>query len=331
METPARITLVISGARFINTTNTGTTLTWTTNKLSTSVVEYGKTSSYGQSVEDKNQNTDHVMTLSDLNSGTTYHARIKGTDADGNTTTSDDYVVDIPATPSVSSLSITDIRFNQATVNWQSNVPADSKVELTIQNKETGESVTSEQGQSDLGTTHAVTVIGLSPNTLYHFKVKSTDTYGNTAESEERTFSTPNDTEAPKIANVKSEVTTSGAGDNIKIMAIISWTTNEPATSQVEYGMGMSGTYPNKTDESLSYNMAHMVTIPDLRPNASYRYRIIAKDAAGNLSKGEDLSLITPPKDKSLLQMVLKSLEETFSWVKRLPEAPVVRKFKGGR
>lgn len=325
METPARIPLVISGVEFKSTTNTGTTVIWSTNKLSTSKLEYGTSSSYGQSIEDTNQNTDHVMALSSLSSGSTYHIRITSTDADGNYVTSDDYKVSIPATPTISSVSVTDIRFNQATINWQSNVPADSKVELTIVNKDTGESISSEQGQSDLGTNHAVTVIGLNPNTTYHFKVKSTDTYGNTATSEDRTFSTPNDTEAPIISNVKSEVTTSGAGENIKIMAIISWTTDEPATSQVEYGMGMSGTYPNKTDESLSLNMSHMVTIPDLRPNASYQYRIIAKDAAGNIAKGEDLSLITPPKDKSLLQMVLKSLEETFSWTKKIKDSKYVK------
>ncbi|OQA04516.1 MAG: hypothetical protein BWY68_00249 [bacterium ADurb.Bin400] len=126
-------------------------------------------------------------------------------------------------------------------------------------------------------------------------------------------------------------MTTSGSGENIKIIAIISWTTNEPATSQVAYGMGMSGEYPNQTDDILSFNMSHTVTIPDLKPNASYQYRIKATDPVGNTSYGEDLTLITPSKEKSLLQMVIKTLEETFSWVKRLPEAPMIKRFRRDR
>lgn len=344
VTTPERIPLVVSTVRFSNTTNASTTVTWTTNKLSTTLLEYGTSSSYGASLSDTNQNTDHSMKIDNLSPGTTYHVRIKTTDADGNYIISDDYAIDIPAVPAVSDIKITGITYNMATFEWTTNVPADSRVQLRSTSPQPSpqsgegapfpsqgeggvEGSISEQGRSELVTSHAVTVIGLEPNTAYLAKVKSTDAFGNIAQSETKSFSTPADTQAPEISNVKSEVTTSGAGESTKIMAIISFETDEPASARVEYGLGLSGDYPSTTPDSLSYNQSHTLIIPDLKQNASYQYRIAAKDRAGNLSRGEELTLITPPKEKSLLQLVIKSLEETFSWTKRLDKSKYIKPF----
>ncbi|PIZ27806.1 hypothetical protein COY45_00465, partial [Candidatus Berkelbacteria bacterium CG_4_10_14_0_8_um_filter_42_34] len=62
------------------------------------------------------------------------------------------------------------------------------------------------------------------------------------------------------------------------------------------------------------------VILPDLKPNSAYHFRIVSKDKAGNQGVSDDISLITPPKEKSLLSVILKSLEDTFSWVGRLRE-----------
>jgi hypothetical protein len=365
VETPERVPLVLSGVEFTNTTNTATTVSWTTNKLSTTKLEYGTSTSYGSTLTDTNQNTDHTLNITNLTNGTTYHIRITSTDADGNYVTSDDYKVNIPATPTVDAIQVSEVRSSQATIKWSSNVPTDSRVQFSstgsipassviasgaseaispqteiaaprstdgsmARNDDTGgtsNSGISEQGQSDFVSSHAVTIIGLEPAKAYHYRVKSTDQFGNIAISEDKTFTTPADTLPPIISNTKSEVTTSGTGDNMKIMAIISWDTDEPATSQVEYGQGLSGEYANKTEEVTSFNMSHTVIIPGLKPNASYQYRIVSKDASNNISKSLDQTLITPTKEKSLLQLIIKSLEETFSWTKRLNQSKYVKPF----
>ena len=46
------------------------------------------------------------------------------------------------------------------------------------------------KGQHDSVTTHTVVLVGLSPNTNYYFKVRSTDAAGNMAESSTMTFRT---------------------------------------------------------------------------------------------------------------------------------------------
>ncbi len=56
------------------------------------------------------------------------------------------------------------------------------------------------------------------------------------------------------------------------------------------------------------------------KADSAYHFRIVSKDLVGNVAYSDDISLITPPKEKSLLQVIIKSLEDTFSWVGRLRE-----------
>jgi hypothetical protein len=66
-----------------NITDTGATITWTTNINSDSVVEYGTTTAYGSSTSNATLTTNHSITLSGLSFGVTYHFRVKST-ASGN-------------------------------------------------------------------------------------------------------------------------------------------------------------------------------------------------------------------------------------------------------
>lgn len=81
----------ISNVQVTDITETTATITWTTDEPADSTVEYGTTTSYGQSVHDSTLTTSHSITLTGLSSGTTYHFRVKSTDQAGNTAVSDDY------------------------------------------------------------------------------------------------------------------------------------------------------------------------------------------------------------------------------------------------
>ena len=78
----------------VQSTNIGTnsaTITWTTNENSSSQIEYGTTSSYGTSnTVDSSLTAAHSMTLTGLAPNTTYHFRVKSSDAAGNLATSVD-------------------------------------------------------------------------------------------------------------------------------------------------------------------------------------------------------------------------------------------------
>jgi peroxiredoxin len=115
---------------------------------------------------------------------------------------------------------------------------------------------------------------GLDPNTTYNFKVISTDAAGNEATSEgELTTLATADKTPPTISGVNvSNITESSA--------IITWTTNEPATSQVTYGK--TETYGSTTLLDTKLTTSHTVTLTGLDDGTAYNFRAMSKDAGGN-------------------------------------------------
>src|SRR5204862_537245 len=73
-------------------TTSGATITWTTNEASDSQVDYGTTTAYGSSSAlNPTPVTAHSVVLSGLTSATTYHFRVRSSDAAGNPATSGDF------------------------------------------------------------------------------------------------------------------------------------------------------------------------------------------------------------------------------------------------
>lgn len=100
---------VISGISVVNITKTSATISWTTNEVSTSILDYGLTSDYGINKMSASLTTDHSFLLSSLQSGTAFHFRVKSQDASSNISTSSDQtfstLLDLPPT-NVSGLSV---------------------------------------------------------------------------------------------------------------------------------------------------------------------------------------------------------------------------------
>ncbi|MEM4161081.1 MAG: pre-peptidase C-terminal domain-containing protein [Thermoplasmata archaeon] len=81
----------ISNVAVSSITANSATITWSTDEASTSAVEYGTTTEYGQTATGSNGVTTHSVILSGLTASTTYHFRVKSADAAGNTAVSSDY------------------------------------------------------------------------------------------------------------------------------------------------------------------------------------------------------------------------------------------------
>jgi PKD repeat protein len=81
----------ISGVTSSDITDGTAVISWTTDELADSVVEYGTTTSYGSISSDPILRTSHVRTLTSLLPDTTYHYRVSSTDDSGNTANSDDF------------------------------------------------------------------------------------------------------------------------------------------------------------------------------------------------------------------------------------------------
>ncbi len=299
--TPERVLLLISGMKITDITNNSAFISWTTSKISTSLVEYGQTSQYGETIEDLSQNTEHKFKLENLISGD-YHLRVSARDVDGNLTISDEYIFNIPPTPTITDIAITDISDNTAKVSWSTNVSCNSNVDIE------SDSGNGSQGNASYTTSHSVNLVGLSAKTNYTLKIRSVDTYGNTAISESRQITTTADLFAPKIINPKSEITSTGSGENIKYQLIVSWETDEPSTSKVEFGQGVGNAYESSSKEELSLNMTHTIIVTDLKPNSVYHFRIKSGDKANNVAYSDDYTITTPPKEKDIISIIINAI-----------------------
>lgn len=287
-------------------------ISWTTTKESTAVIQYGPTTDYGFTFTAANSfSTTHTVKLENLRDGTTYHMRLEGEDRAENPIASDDYNFTTLTFPKILTVSAENKAEGQTEVKWTTNVQTTSEVEYYNET-----SAPKTQGNSSLVREHSILVFGLEDATEYTFKVRGRDQFGYEAVSGENKFRTLEDTTPPVISEVKSESNTVGSGDAAKIQIIVSWKTNEPTTSQVQYGEGLAGSsYSAETDENAERVRDHLVVIGGLTPAKTYHFRVVSKDKAGNESKSQGYSILTSRARQSFLQIVIGNLEDTFSWL----------------
>lgn len=177
--------LIISDVQS-SVTNNSATVTWMTNLPSTSQIEYGLTTSYGSSTPlNSNLVTAHSQTISGLAPSTTYHYRVKSTVASGEKY-SDDYTFTTNGPPSISNVQAVEITTTTARITWDTNTPANSKVNYGLINNPY-ESATSVE--PTYVNSHSMLLTGLMEDKLYHFQCVSQNAYG-TATTTDYTFTT---------------------------------------------------------------------------------------------------------------------------------------------
>lgn len=94
----------------------------------------------------------------------------------------------------------------------------------------------------------------------------------------------PYDRWSPIISQVSS-------GTPGQTSATITWTTDEPADSQVEYGE--TSAYGSSTALSASLVTSHSMEVSGLDPLTTYHFRVISKDANGNPVVSPDATFLT--------------------------------------
>jgi len=127
----------------------------------------------------------------------------------------------------------------------------------------------------------------LLTNTTYFFALKISDEALNisgVSNSPSAMTITILDTTKPVISGVQS----SGA---YYTGATVAWTTDEPATAQVDYGV--SAGYGNSTILNASLQTSHSENVTNVNPATSYHYRVRSKDAAGNEAVSGDYTFVT--------------------------------------
>jgi hypothetical protein len=184
--------------------------------------------------------------------------------------------------PVIAAVASSGITNSTATISWTTDEAADRQVKYGTSASYGSTSAP----DSTKATAHSVALTGLAAATTYHYQVLSRDAAGNLAASADFTFTTPAvlDTTSPVISAVASSSVTGSA-------ATISWTTNETADSQVEYGLTTS--YGSSTALNTAMVKAHAQTLTSLTPDTTYYYRVKSKDAAGNQAVSGSYSFTT--------------------------------------
>jgi peptidoglycan hydrolase-like protein with peptidoglycan-binding domain/chitodextrinase len=173
-------------------------------------------------------------------------------------------------------VSVSAISQNSVVVTWTTDRAANARVEYGL----TTSYGTITPNTSVNGTSHSVTLSGLNPGTTYNYRVRSSDSNGYQTNSSNQTFTTSqstqtSDTSAPVI-------TSAVAGSISQSSATITWVTNEPSDTLVEYGTTVS--YGSQTTLNPQMVTSHSATLTGLTSNVTYNFRVKSKDAAGNLA-----------------------------------------------
>jgi len=99
---------------------------------------------------------------------------------------------------------------------------------------------------------------------------------------------TPTATPVDSTPAVISSVTSSGV---TQTTATITWTSNEPADSQVEFGTSTS--YGSTTPLNSTLTLSHSVPMSGLLAATTYHYRVVSVDRGGNVTRSADFTFTT--------------------------------------
>ncbi len=298
-------------------------LTFKTNEEAIGFAAFGETDEYGRVLGEPKFRTDHMIPLTNLKLGTTYHLEVKASDKAGNFGTAPDqtfttkfavesagdiaklenveqYQSEIDQliesitpsliTPFVGKVDISDVTEDSAVIKWVTNTKTYGSV-LYVADKDYDETkenpylaeVSDTQPRT---TTHQVKLSNLAFGQLYRFKVKAYTLPNVTGFSSERTFTTKSSKIRPDVVKL------------LNTSFVVSWQTQKKTTSFVEYQNVRTGQIKQSgNDASVT---AHVVQVENLEPNATYRVRAFGYDEKNNIVESETITVttkrdITPP------------------------------------
>lgn len=192
--------------------------------------------------------------------------------------------------PVISSVNTSGTSTTTASINWLTNELATSKVYFGTTTPVNLASSTVVSNNS-LVSGHTLNLTGLVPSTTYYFVVESKDASLNTSTSSTLSFVTSAlpvvDATAPVISSI-------GLSNISSTTAMISWITNEAATSKLYYAT----TTPVNLSTALSVSNLSLVTnhimnLAGLTVSTTYYYVLESKDAAANTATTSTQSFVT--------------------------------------
>ncbi|MFH0927896.1 MAG: fibronectin type III domain-containing protein, partial [bacterium] len=174
---------IISNLAVSNLTSGSAVISWTTNELSTTKINFGPTEAYGETREDTTPVIEHTLTLTGLNPDTTYHFSVTSADTTNNSSSSLDRTATTPpdTTPPPNVSGLNAMPGNRQIVLGWTNPQNTSDFAGVMVRRKTG---SSPQNQNDgllayQGIAQTLGDSNLTNNTRYYYAVFSYDQTGN--------------------------------------------------------------------------------------------------------------------------------------------------------
>jgi Purple acid Phosphatase, N-terminal domain/Metallo-peptidase family M12B Reprolysin-like len=184
--------------------------------------------------------------------------------------------------PEISNVAASPATHNQVTITWSTTEFADSVVEYgTTPRYGSTSALNIFTGQ------HSLDIAQLLPSTTYYYRVRSSDSSGNSSVSPSYTFltaSTPA-ADAPVIVRQNYYVSTLDGS------VLINWATDQPTDAQVDYGATTA--YESASVSSATLATSHSVRIDGLSQLTNYHFRLLSRDAHGKLVVSPNVSFRT--------------------------------------
>lgn len=293
-------------------------VSWDTSVQTISELKFGLNTASEQTISLKEGlSSTHSADLTALTPGSTYLVKIKSTDSDGYSFYSDVFTIKTLDYPKISEFRFEPISDQSSAgihASFTTNVPTTTSV---FYSPSTG--VYKEVSTSEKTTDHQIDITNLSDDTTYQIYASGIDSYGNVAKSDINSVKTALDTRPPVISDVSIESKNIGSGTDTKAQIIVSFNTDEPATNQIEYGIGTSSdSYSQASSQTHDLQKSHLVTINNLDPSKIYHLRVLVWDKANNKQTSQDNIVITNKAKDSILNIILKALTSRITWLQRL-------------
>jgi hypothetical protein len=138
-------------------------------------------------------------------------------------------------------------------------------------------------------------IIGLKPNTTYHFRLSATNNDG-TEYGDDESFITAVNISAPTVvANAESNIGTNSVTLNATVNA------NGDSTT-VRFNYGITTAYGMDTLQTVGYdfNGTVSVTINNLSPNTTYHYQAVAMNSVGTSNSGNQCFRTLPGQNQTI-------------------------------
>lgn len=299
---------------------TSALIQFTANGATSVKIYYGKTTGFGasSSVSTATTETGYTVSLDTLEDGVKYYYKINTLDSDGSEY--EGTVLDFTTLPRPK---ISNIRFAQVLntavptllVTWETNTEVSSIV--TLYPVGNPSAVRDEVNVALEKGSHQMIIRGLEPQTLYTLVVKGRDKIGNEAVSDLQRFTSATDTRPPYLTEVvvEGDIKRSASTNQNTAELVVSWNTDKPSTSQVEFGEGTGTTYSQKTPQDSNLTFNHMVIITGLAPSQVYHLRANSVDKYTNTGTSIDIVTITPKATDTALNLVVTNLYQVFGFL----------------